>query len=359
MNTGGDGNIVNSKGHHSFWLGKDNSKRRRVTKNFVSSLTSLKMKNNVNDNNNYESNNMKKIEEPSNGFSPLTKIAVLEQENEILRRTVSSLEHENSQLLGRQTEAAKQLVIENFEGEIPSFDVNGEEVEPWWDDDSDTDDNDVPAVTNDGAVSIASNVECDESEEDACPVEPDVSFKDALQTRAKWLIGLLAMQSMSGFILARNEELLKAYPVIIYFLTMLVGAGGNAGNQASVRVIRGLALGTLNENTQKKFLSRELKMAGSLSILLSIAGFIRCAVFRTPVAETFAITCALTMIVFSSICLGAILPLLLKKLDIDPAHSSTSIQVVMDILGVILTVFVSTAVLDGPIGLKLTNIFAN
>ena len=121
-------------------------------------------------------------------------------------------------------------------------------------------------------------------------------------------------------------------------------------------VIRGLALGTLNENTQKQFLSREFKMAGALSLLLSIAGFIRCAIFRTPFAETFAITCALALIVFSSILLGAILPLILKKLDVDPAHSSTSIQVVMDILGVVLTVLVSTAILDGPVGQKLMNL---
>lgn len=68
-----------------------------------------------------------------------------------------------------------------------------------------------------------------------CPVEPNVSFTDALKSRAYWLVGLLAMQSCSGFILARNEVLLQDHPVIIYFLTMLVGAGGNAGNQASVR----------------------------------------------------------------------------------------------------------------------------
>ena len=43
------------------------------------------------------------------------------------------------------------------------------------------------------------------------------------------------MQSCSGIILSRNEVLLANHPVIIYFLTMLVGAGGNAGNQASVR----------------------------------------------------------------------------------------------------------------------------
>ena len=120
---------------------------------------------------------------------------------------------------------------------------------------------------------------------------------------------------------------------VVYFLTMLVGAGGNAGNQASVRVIRGLALGTLNENTQNQFLTRELRMAVSLSAILSTAGFLRAAVFQTPFPETLAVTSALALIVFSSICLGAVLPLLLKRLGVDPAHSSTTIQVIMDILG--------------------------
>ena len=94
-----------------------------------------------------------------------------------------------------------------------------------------------------------------------------------------------------------------------------------------MKVIRGLALGTLNEKTQKQFLLRELKMAGALSCILSLAGFARAIVFQTPFAETIAVTSALILIVFSSICLGAVLPLLLKKIGVDPAHSSTSIQV--------------------------------
>ena len=79
--------------------------------------------------------------------------------------------------------------------------------------------------------------ECDVDVEDdgGCPIEPDISFKAALKDRAYWLVGLLTLQSMSGLILARNELLLQTHPVIIYFLTMLVGAGGNAGNQAAVR----------------------------------------------------------------------------------------------------------------------------
>lgn len=61
------------------------------------------------------------------------------------------------------------------------------------------------------------------------------SFREQVQDRALWLVGLLVLQSMSSFIIARNESLLQHHVIIVRFLTMLVGAGGNAGNQASVR----------------------------------------------------------------------------------------------------------------------------
>ena len=91
-------------------------------------------------------------------------------------------------------------------------------------------------------------------------------------------------------------------------------------------MIRGLALGTLNERTRVQFLLRELKMAGALSVILAAAGFARAILFKTGIAEAIAVTAALAMIVFSSVCLGAILPLILEYLGVDPAHSSTTIQ---------------------------------
>jgi len=67
------------------------------------------------------------------------------------------------------------------------------------------------------------------------------SFFISLRDRSSWLVGLLVFQSCSSFILARNDALLQRHPVIVHFLTMLVGAGGNAGNQASVRGMFGFA----------------------------------------------------------------------------------------------------------------------
>jgi len=275
-------------------------------------------------------------------------------ENEQLRHSIRQLEEENERLkdyveqqhqkefeavavVTKKAAIGKQLVLETFEGEglfagdsssyVYSDELQvGDESDELW---------------------------CDVLDGEECPLEPSLSFGEALRDRAYWLVGLLIMQSLSGIILSRNELLLANHPVIIYYLTMMVGAGGNAGNQASVRVIRGIALGTLNERTQGQFLLRELKMAASLSVILSLAGFLRTIVFRTPLPEAISVTTALSLIVFSSVCLGAILPLGLERIGVDPAHSSTTIQVIMDILGVLLAVVVSTAILDGPLGVFL------
>lgn len=103
-------------------------------------------------------------------------------------------------------------------------------------------------------------------------------------------------------------------------------------------VIRGLATGTVNDHNVRPFLFDELKMGAALSAVLGVAGFLRAAAFAVPPLETLAITASLATIVFLSIVLGAILPLAMSRVRIDPAHSSTTIQVLMDILGVTITV---------------------
>mmetsp|Transcript_7447 Transcript_7447/g.20653 ORF Transcript_7447/g.20653 Transcript_7447/m.20653 type:complete len:417 (-) Transcript_7447:2365-3615(-) len=172
------------------------------------------------------------------------------------------------------------------------------------------------------------------------------SFVDDMKDRASWLVGLMILQSLSSFIIKRNEDMLEEHLVIVQFLTMLVGAGGNAGNQASVRVIRGLAVGQVTDNNVLDFLKKEIGMGLLLAIILGISGCVRAFVFSTPLPETMAITMSLWSIVFISVVVGASLPVAMKFCSIDPAHSSTTIQVVMDILGVTITVHISRMVLS-------------
>ena len=63
--------------------------------------------------------------------------------------------------------------------------------------------------------------------------------------RRRWLLGLLVLQSTSSVVLDAYQDLLKHHLVVTLFLTMLVGAGGNAGNQSAIKVIRGLVRGLL------------------------------------------------------------------------------------------------------------------
>lgn len=70
--------------------------------------------------------------------------------------------------------------------------------------------------------------------------KPGSSIADSVLSeawsRGKWLLGLLVLQSMSSVVLDSYQQLLKDHLVVTLFLTMLVGAGGNAGNQSAIKV---------------------------------------------------------------------------------------------------------------------------
>jgi hypothetical protein len=114
----------------------------------------------------------------------------LQKENEQLRESLRKMEIENSRLLH---DAPSRIILETFEGERKI-----RRAESMMDGETAMDD---------------SFMWCDELEDDACPVEPMISFGEALRDRAYWLVGLLILQSGSGLILARNEALLANHPV--------------------------------------------------------------------------------------------------------------------------------------------------
>jgi hypothetical protein len=116
----------------------------------------------------------------------------LQKENEQLRESLQQMEIENDRLLHDAAQPSR-IILETFEGERKI-----RRAESMLDGEMAMDD---------------SSMWCDELEEDTCPVEPSISFSEALRDRAYWLVGLLILQSGSGIILARNEALLANHPV--------------------------------------------------------------------------------------------------------------------------------------------------
>jgi Mg/Co/Ni transporter MgtE len=189
-------------------------------------------------------------------------------------------------------------------------------------------------------------------------------FKDIWQQtksraprRFSVLVTLLLFQSLSSFVLERYEGLLEKHVEVMLFLTMLVGAGGNAGNQAAVRVIRDLAVQrrsiTSNATIMLKLMLEETMCGVILALALGIAAFARVGAYfyltggikDNSWTISLAISLSLLLIVFISIVVGAGLPLFLNWAGMDPAHAGPAIQVIMDITGVLITCIVCSTML--------------
>jgi len=174
---------------------------------------------------------------------------------------------------------------------------------------------------------------------------------DSLQEawdRGRWLLGLLVLQSSSSFVLERYEDLIREHLVVTLFLTMLVGAGGNAGNQSAIKVIRGFATKELQPN-MKVFVttvSAQAQVGLVLGLFLSLGGFVRVYLTEGSLEDATAISLSLFLIVMSSVVLGSALPFALSRSGFDPANAGTTIQVIMDVLGVLITCLMCNAVLD-------------
>ena len=177
------------------------------------------------------------------------------------------------------------------------------------------------------------------------------SIFDEVGERSVWLLGLLVLQSLSGVVLQRYEQLLAEHVVIAVFLTMLVGAGGNAGNQSAIKIIEKIVLGEITVSIGS-FLSEMHRVSNRRYVLVRVCSdrrFCESVYYARKSAGGFlsvlALTCCLAVIVFSSTLIGVMLPFLLAKIGADPAHAGTVVQVVMDITGVIVTVTICSMML--------------
>ncbi|CAF0966503.1 unnamed protein product [Adineta steineri] len=175
--------------------------------------------------------------------------------------------------------------------------------------------------------------------------EKPVKEENNIFSRVFLLSALLILQSGSSFILQSFSDLISRHILITMYLTMLVGAGGNAGNQAAVLVIRRLA--TSKSFSVRSLILRETFSAVIIGALVTSVGFVRVWIEeRGAILPSLTIGIALFCIVTSSILLGTLLPIILQRIiHVDPAHAGPIIQVIMDILGVCITCAVGQTLL--------------
>jgi len=169
-----------------------------------------------------------------------------------------------------------------------------------------------------------------------------------LTSRLPWLVGLLAFLTVSSAILEYYDDLLKRHLVIAFYLTALVGCGGNSGSQAAALVLQGMATGELAPTARDVWavLGKELVIGLGIAAALCTGVSIRILVFGGSPADAILIALAMAMTVIFSVIFGAIAPLALQRAGLEPAKiSGPLLSTVIDIVGV-LVACLSAALLE-------------
>ena len=172
------------------------------------------------------------------------------------------------------------------------------------------------------------------------------------KSRIPWLLLLMLSSSFASAILGRFEGVLPA--VLLLFAPMLMGTGGNAGAQSSVTVIRGISLGEISFKELPRVIFRELRLSLFVGLSLGVAAFLKLMLIDRYVMQNPAITLTVAFVVSLSLAavivtaklVGASLPLVAKKIGLDPAvMASPVITTLVDVLSLILYFFVAKAFL--------------
>ena len=138
--------------------------------------------------------------------------------------------------------------------------------------------------------------------------------------------------TLTGMIRTGFESALAAQVVLTSFIPMLMDTGGNSGSQASVTVIRGISLGVIEFRDILRVVWKEFKVSVLCAVTLSIVTFVKILLvdkllMHAPItALVAAVVCAtLFVTVVSAKIIGCSLPIIAKKLGIDPAVMASPI----------------------------------
>ncbi len=146
-------------------------------------------------------------------------------------------------------------------------------------------------------------------------------------SRIPWLLILMLSATFTGMIISGFESALAACVALTAFIPMLMGTGGNSGSQSSTTVIRGISLGEIEFKDTFRVLFKELRVSILCGVCLAVATFAKVMLVdaymmgNPQVTPTVALVVSLTLLVtvVAAKLIGCLLPIIAKKVRLDPA----------------------------------------
>lgn len=156
--------------------------------------------------------------------------------------------------------------------------------------------------------------------------------------RIPWLLVLMISATFTGKIIRRYDDALQSVMILASFIPMLMDTGGNAGSQSSTLIIRGLALGEIRMVDFFKVFWKELQVSFIAGVTLAVVNFFRIYFFeKADLLVSLTVCTTLFFVVILAKIVGGLLPLIAKKLKIDPAiMASPLITTIVDAIALII-----------------------
>ena len=208
----------------------------------------------------------------------------------------------------------------------------------------------VGIVTIDDAMDVMEEEATEDIEKMAAITPTDkpylkTSVLDTFKARIPWLLLLMVSATFTGLIITNFEASLAVVPVLTAYIPMLMDTGGNCGSQASVTVIRALSLDEVEFADILAVIWKELRVALLCGAVLAVANFAkmmlvdRMLLGNTSLEPLVAAIVCLTLVCAVAVAkfVGCTLPLLAKKIGLDPAvMASPFITTIVDALSLLI-----------------------
>ena len=167
-------------------------------------------------------------------------------------------------------------------------------------------------------------------------------FKHAMN-RIPWLLILMFTSIITGTIITKYENAFAAIPLLVSFIPMLMDTGGNCGSQSSTLIIRGIALDEIQFKDIFRVIFKEFRISLIVGAALSVTNGLRIYIQYHNPALALVIALSLIGTVMMAKIVGCILPLVAKKVHLDPAiMASPLITTLVDTFSILIYFNIAT-----------------
>lgn len=216
----------------------------------------------------------------------------------------------------------------------------------------------VGIITVDDVVDIMQRETTEDIEKMAAILPTERSYFrtgvwETFSKRIPWLLLLMISATVTGLIITKFENALSSMVALVAYMPMLMDTGGNCGSQASVTIIRSLALGDVEFKDIFRVIWKEVRVSLVCGGVLALANFVKILVLDNlvlgsgvsiGVAAVICVTILFTVVIAKLV--GCTLPLLAKKIGFDPAvMASPFITTIVDALSLMVYFGIATSFL--------------